>query len=139
MTAPAMKAADPATLDDLLAIHDGDRRHELIDGTLVEKGAATGEHGAAQRKLSAFVDPYDQRPGGRWPGGWWLATEVDIYFDAANPKAKTEPKRSPTAYKVWTGRSWSDAATEAMKFPTLDAADDYVRHHYIDIMKRTDP
>jgi hypothetical protein len=34
--------------------------------------------GAAQRKLSAYVDPYDQRPGGRRPGGWWFATETDV-------------------------------------------------------------
>jgi hypothetical protein len=57
-------------------------------------------------------------------------------FDAANPKSKTAPKRLPTTYKVWTGRTWSDAATEAMKFPTLDEADDYVRHHFVEIMKR---
>jgi Uma2 family endonuclease len=56
------------------------RRHELIDGELIEKGAASGEHGAAQRKLSAFIDPFDRRPGGRWPGGWWFATEVDVRF-----------------------------------------------------------
>lgn len=56
------------------------RRHELIDGELIERGAASGEHGAAQRKLSAFVDPFDRRPGGRWPGGWWFGTEVDIRF-----------------------------------------------------------
>ena len=84
MTARAPKAAELATLEDLLAIPEAERRHELIEGSIVEKGAATGEHGAAQRKLSAHIDPYDQRPGGRWPGGWWFATEVDIYFDPAN-------------------------------------------------------
>ena len=84
MTARAPKAAGFATLKDLLEIPEAERRHELIDGSIVEKGAATGEHGAAQRKLSAYVDPYDQRPGGRRPGGWWFATEVDVYFDPAN-------------------------------------------------------
>ena len=84
MTARAPKAAELATLKDLLAIPEAERRHELIEGSIVEKGAATGEHGAAQRKLSAHIDPYDHRPGGRWPGGWWFATEVDIYFDPAN-------------------------------------------------------
>ncbi|WP_437962591.1 Uma2 family endonuclease (plasmid) [Sorangium sp. So ce119] len=84
MTASGPKAARPATLEDLLAIPEEERRHELIDGSIVEKGAATGEHGAVQRKLSAYVDPYDQRPGGRRPGGWWFATEVDVHFDAAN-------------------------------------------------------
>jgi Uma2 family endonuclease len=28
------------------------------------------------------VDPFDRRPGGGTPGGWWFGTEVDIYFDA---------------------------------------------------------
>ena len=73
-----------ATLEDLLAIPEEQQRYELVDGNIEEKGAATGEHGAAQRKLSAYVDPYDQRPGGRRPGGWWFATEVDVYFDPAN-------------------------------------------------------
>jgi Uma2 family endonuclease len=50
----------------------------------VEKGAATGEHGAAQFKLCGYVDPFDQRPGGKHPGGWWFGTEVDIHFDDRN-------------------------------------------------------
>ncbi|MFT3764181.1 MAG: Uma2 family endonuclease [Minicystis sp.] len=84
MSAPAQKLGRRATLDDLLAIPDHERRHELIDGDIVEKGAASGEHGATQRKLSAWIDPFERRPGGRWPGGWWFATEVEIFFDAAH-------------------------------------------------------
>lgn len=83
MSAGAPKAVRPATLDDLLALPD-ERRHELIEGAIYERGAATAEHGAAQQKLSAFVDPFARRPGGRWPGGWWFGTEVDIAFDQAN-------------------------------------------------------
>ena len=84
MNAPALKIARAATVDDLLAIPEHERRHELIDGVIVEKGAASGEHGGAQHKLSVFTGPFDRRPGGRWPGGWWFATEVDVYFDTAN-------------------------------------------------------
>ena len=84
MTAAARKMTGGATRGDLLAIPEGERRFELIDGNIEEKGAATGEHGAAQRKLAAHVDPYDQRPGGRRPGGWWLAAGTDVYFDPAN-------------------------------------------------------
>jgi Uma2 family endonuclease len=83
MTARAPLVA-PATLDDLLAIPAENRRHELIEGALVDKGAATGEHGHAQFKLSSILGPYSRRPGGRWPGGWWFGTEVDVYFDPAN-------------------------------------------------------
>jgi Uma2 family endonuclease len=73
-----------ATLDDLLALPLEEReRYELIDGVLVGQGARSGKHGRVQRKLSAYVDPYDRRPGGRWPGGWWFGANVDVYFDAA--------------------------------------------------------
>jgi Uma2 family endonuclease len=81
MTTVARTPATPATLDDLLAIPDERRHHEIIDGELVEKGAATGEHGRAQIALgSTLLHRFDRRPGGRWPGGWWFATEVEIFF-----------------------------------------------------------
>lgn len=83
MTARAPLVA-PATLEDLLAIPEEKRRHELIEGTIVEKGASTGEHGHAQFRLSASLAPFSRRPGGRLPGGWWLGIAVDIFFDPAN-------------------------------------------------------
>jgi Uma2 family endonuclease len=70
-----------ATVEELLAIPEERRRHELIDGMIFEKGAATGEHGTAQADLvTALNRRFDRRPGGRWPGGWWFATEVEILF-----------------------------------------------------------
>jgi Uma2 family endonuclease len=86
MSYVARKLPDkPATLEDLLAIPEEARRHELVDGELVEKGAATGEHGRSQAALvSTLHRRFDRRPGGRWPGGWWFVTEVEVYFDAAN-------------------------------------------------------
>src|SRR5829696_6191183 len=80
MSAIAKKAPDkPATLEDLFAIPEEERHHEIIDGELVEKGAATGEHGGAQADLvTALNSRFDRRPGGRWPGGWWFALEVEI-------------------------------------------------------------
>lgn len=41
---PPRRPARPATIEDLLAIPEERRRHELIDGEIHEKGAATGEH-----------------------------------------------------------------------------------------------
>jgi Uma2 family endonuclease len=73
-----------ATVDDLFAIPEGERRHELIEGVIEPKGAASGRHGAAQLRLAGHVLPFNRRPGGRAPGGWWFATEVDILFDPAN-------------------------------------------------------
>jgi Uma2 family endonuclease len=69
-----------ATIADLLAIPEEHRRHEIIDGVLVEKEAASGRHGRAQVRIGRRLGPYDRRPGGRWPGGWWFATEVEIQF-----------------------------------------------------------
>lgn len=66
------------TIADLLAIPEERRRHEIIDGELVEKEAASGRHGGAQGRLFRKLDPYDRRPGGRWPGGWWFATETEV-------------------------------------------------------------
>lgn len=81
MTEPAQIVR--ATIADLLAIPEAHRRHEIIDGVLVEKEAASGRHGGAQFRLSRRLGPYDRRPGGRWPGGWWFATEVEIQLAEA--------------------------------------------------------
>lgn len=69
-----------ATVADLLAIPEEHRRHELIDGVLVEKEAASGRHGGAQGRVFRQLGPYDRKPGGRGPGGWIFATEVEILF-----------------------------------------------------------
>jgi Uma2 family endonuclease len=68
-----------ATVADLYAIPEEKRFHELIDGEIVEKGAATGEHGGAQSSLIGRLHPlFDRRPGGGAPGGWWFAADVDL-------------------------------------------------------------
>jgi Uma2 family endonuclease len=73
-----------ATLEDLLAIPEGRRFHELVEGHLVEKEAASGKHGESQTRLGRNLGPYDRRAGGppERPGGWRFASEVEIYFDA---------------------------------------------------------
>jgi Uma2 family endonuclease len=73
----------PATLADLIAIPEEERRHEIIDGFLVEKGAATYPHGLAQGRVMAALRPYDRSPGGRFPGGWWFVTEVEIILESS--------------------------------------------------------
>jgi Uma2 family endonuclease len=85
MNQAALKIASVATLEDFLAIpEEKRRRYELIEGVIVERGAASGEHGGVQFALSAVMAPFQRRPGGRSPGGWWFATEVDVYFDEAH-------------------------------------------------------
>lgn len=85
MTAPARRLPVPATLEDLLALGE-ERFHELIDGELVQKATPTFEHGSAQLRIGRGLGPYDRRPGGPpdRPGGWWFATEVEVYFDEEN-------------------------------------------------------
>jgi Uma2 family endonuclease len=69
-----------ATAADLFAIPEEQRRHELIDGILVEKEAASGKHGGAQVRISERLGPFNRLPGGKSPGGWWFATETEIQF-----------------------------------------------------------
>lgn len=103
----------PSTLDDLFAIPEGERHHELIDGQLVEKGAASGEHGGAQAGLvGTLYSRFGRRPGGRSSGGWWFATEVEIIFgehvlrpDVVGWRRERVPER-PTGTPLRTLPDW---------------------------------
>ncbi len=110
----APKKRGPFTVADLFAIPEEARRHELIDGEIVEKGAATGEHGNAQSALTTELRrPFDRRPGGSLPGGWWFASEVEILFgdDVCRPdvvawrreRVPERPRGTPVAVRPdWT-------------------------------------
>jgi Uma2 family endonuclease len=66
------------TLEDWLALPAG-HRLELVDGSFVEKASPSTEHGVTQTRVSIQVGgPFMRRPGGRFPGGWWIASEVDV-------------------------------------------------------------
>ncbi|HZF51780.1 MAG TPA: Uma2 family endonuclease [Polyangiaceae bacterium] len=75
--AEKLPAPSEATLAALLALPDQGRGYEIIDGQLVEK-ETSAEHGVAQSRLGRVLGPFDRRPGGKQPGGWWFATEVLI-------------------------------------------------------------
>lgn len=77
----AVKRKPVASLTDLLAISEDQRFHEILDGELVRKAMPSGRHGRVQRVLGGRIgDPYDRRPGGLLPGGWWIVTEVEVQF-----------------------------------------------------------
>ncbi len=67
-----------ATLDELMAIPEERRFHELIGGAIIEKAAPSGEHGDAQAGVVSAIRPRYQRPPGDGSGGWWIATEVEV-------------------------------------------------------------
>lgn len=67
------------TIEDLAAIPEEDRFHEVLDGLLDRKPPPTATHGHAQARICVMLDPYDRR--GRGPhqlGGWWFALSVEI-------------------------------------------------------------
>ncbi len=79
--------ADPAqrklSLEDLLAIPEAERFHELLDGELVRKATPSFEHGGAQSGVvGSLMPPFNRPPGRGGPGGWWFATEVEIVLAA---------------------------------------------------------
>lgn len=73
----------PATIADLMTIPEEDRHHEIIDGFLVEKGAATARHGEAQLRLARCLGPYDRSASGPPPGGWRFTAEAEIQLESA--------------------------------------------------------
>jgi Uma2 family endonuclease len=81
MTEPASRGPS-ATVADWLAQPE-DCRVELIDGELIEKAAPSFEHGLAQgQTISKLSGAFGRRSGGSdGPGGWWIATEVDILLE----------------------------------------------------------
>jgi Uma2 family endonuclease len=71
-----------ATLAEFWAIPESVRFHELVAGELIEKAAPSGEHGSAQSGVVGALHGAFQRPPSRGgPGGWWIATEVEVMFD----------------------------------------------------------
>ncbi|HSS02894.1 MAG TPA: Uma2 family endonuclease [Kofleriaceae bacterium] len=70
-----------ATFAELEALGD-DVSAEIIHGSIVEKASPTMKHGRSQRAFGGLLGQrYDRRPGGRWPGGWWIGTEVDVEYE----------------------------------------------------------
>ena len=73
-----------ATLEDLLAIPEGQRFHELLAGEIVQKAMPSIPHGDAQLRLGAFVQPIRRGGGGSGSGGWVFAAEAEIQVDRFN-------------------------------------------------------
>ncbi|HEY1599929.1 MAG TPA: hypothetical protein VGG64_10025 [Pirellulales bacterium] len=48
----------------------------------------------------------------------------------AEASAKRAPRHLKQDYQVWTGTNWSANIADAMRFESLDDADEYVRANY---------
>lgn len=81
MSAAALKQPPLATIEDLLAIPEEQRYHEIIGGELVPKEAGTGRHGGAQLDLGSALNYLYGRRARGGPGGWVFATDVEVWFE----------------------------------------------------------
>lgn len=103
-----------ATIEDLLAIPEGERFHELVGGELIRKADPSGDHGGAQSGLVGWLQwPFQRPPGRGGPGGWWFATEVEVQLatgdvvrpDVAGWRRERVPER-PTGFPVTHRPDW---------------------------------
>ena len=76
MTQPA---ARNASIADLLAMPE-DGRFELIGGQIVEREAATFEHGNAQAAVAGWMGSFFRRKSEGPLGGWWIVTEGEVAY-----------------------------------------------------------
>jgi len=111
MAAPSSKRA---TFADLLALPDHVRA-EVIHGSIVEKASPSGEHGGSQLAIGIVLGRrFQRRPGGRWPGGWWLVSEAEVEYEAheiyvhdvAGWRRERLPER-PTGRPLRTRPDWA--------------------------------
>lgn len=131
-----------ATIADLLAIPEDERFHELIGGEIISKAAPSAEHGAAQRKLGTLIDPFDRRPGSRWPGGWWLMTEVEVQFASSETyrpdvvgwrrdRVPDRPRGNPVTIRPdWIGEIVSPTNSGTDRVTKLNAYHRFEVPHY---------
>jgi Uma2 family endonuclease len=79
----AVKRSASHTVQDLLAIPEEERFHEIIDGELIRKAMPSAKHGSAQLSTSQLLRPFNRRTGGKGgPGGWWFSAETEVELAA---------------------------------------------------------
>lgn len=78
MSAPKRKA----TAEDLRALHGEDGRYEIIHGEIVPMATPRMEHSNfANYSTAAISRRFDRKPGGKWPGGWWLRPQLHVSYE----------------------------------------------------------
>ena len=75
MVAPLTKLATAADLT-------ADGRAEIIQGAVVQKASPSPGHGRLQLNFGTVLGRrFERKPGGRWPGGWWLGSEIETEYE----------------------------------------------------------
>lgn len=70
-----------ATAEMLRQLHGEDSRFELIHGEISEKALPRIEHARNQLSMAGpFIRRFNRNPGGKWPGGWWLMSELHVQY-----------------------------------------------------------
>lgn len=102
-----------ATTADLRAMGESSRA-EIVDGEIIEKAMPSMGHAATQFAVAQVLGPrFNRRPGGRWPGGWWIGTEVHVQYethevychDLAGWRRDRVPER-PTGWPIQIRPDW---------------------------------
>ncbi|MDB4961689.1 MAG: hypothetical protein JWP01_1688 [Myxococcales bacterium] len=138
MTDSARRTATPA---EFWAIPEGSRFHELIGGELVDKAAPSGEHGTAQAGIVGALHPAFQRRAGTGggPGGWWIATEVEVLLQTADIvrpdvvgwRREHSPER-PTGVPVTIRPDWT-CEIVSPSHPTDDTVEKLRLYHRVGV------
>lgn len=130
---PTKPASGLATEADLLRVPEG-RAVELVAGEIVEKAAPTPAHAMAQAGLSGALFGFGgSGEGPRGPGGWWLMTEVEVFYeehqlfrhDVAGWRRDHVPER-PTVRPIRRRPDWvceilspTNAANDTVRKPRI--------------------
>ena len=67
-------------MEDFLAIPAADRWHEFVDGQIIQRAMPISDHGYAQARLSALLDPCNGPNDSERPGGWWIVIDAEVDF-----------------------------------------------------------
>jgi Uma2 family endonuclease len=113
-----MNPVSGATFADLERL-GAETRAEIIHGMIVDKASPTGEHSGSQLLLGGYLGRrFDRKPGGRWPGGWWLHTEVHVEYAKhelfCHDVAGWRRERVPDRPKGWPVRIRPDWVCELL-------------------------
>jgi Uma2 family endonuclease len=139
-----------ATVSELVARLETENEHlEIIDGEIVEKAGAGDmkeasgpSHGLTMTKLGEVVGPFNRKPGGSAPGGWWLFTDLhvgypsgDVYAHDMSGFRRDSHAERPASFPVMARPDWaceiisSKKRDLVMKPTTLQAAE--VPHYWV--------